>query len=133
MKKRILIWLVSAIGILAVLPWLTVRFVPGDGAMAACFLLFYLVDPVFQIGTGILAGRDPKRLWALPLAGGGLFLAGAWLLFDRGEPAFIRYAAAQVLLGYGAMGWQKLPKWLRITVPVLLAAAVLALTLVNLR
>jgi hypothetical protein len=31
-----------------------------------------------------------------------LFIAGAWLLFDPGEPAFLRYALIYLVIGFAA-------------------------------
>lgn len=86
------------------LPWAAVTFAPGDAGMAICFLLFFAVDPVYAIITGIRAGRDIRKLWFQPLLTALLFLVGTWVMFDMGEPAFVRYALVYLGLGAGAMG-----------------------------
>ena len=42
-------------------------------------------------------------LLALPMITAVLFLAGTWLHFDMGEPAFLLYALIYLLLGTAAM------------------------------
>lgn len=85
------------------LPWLAVTFVPGDAGMAACFLLFFAVDPIYAVIAGIAAGTNGKRLWFLPILTALLFLAGAWMRFAPMDPAFLMYAAAYLLLGLLSM------------------------------
>ncbi len=101
--KQFFSWLAASAAVMFVLPWLAVTFVKGDGGMAVCFLLFFALDPLYAIVSGACAGRDPKRLWALPLLTAILFLAGAWLSFDMGETAFVLYAAVYLALGTAAM------------------------------
>lgn len=94
--KRTGKWLLSAAAVMVGLPFLAVELVPGDAGMAVCFLLFFGVNPVFSAASGWC---NPRNLW-LPAVVAGLFLAGVWLFFDPGEPAFLRYA-----LVYGVLGW----------------------------
>ena len=93
------IWTVIAVVLFVGLPWLIVTLVHSDAAMAACFLLFFAIDPVFAIAAGMFAGKDPRRLWFLPILTPLLFLAGTWLCFDPGETAFVSYALMYLLLG----------------------------------
>lgn len=85
------------------LPWLAVTFIEGDGGMAACFVLFFALNPIYSIFAGVYAGKDIKRMWVLPIFTALLFLAGTWLFFDMGEQAFIRYAFVYLILGIAAM------------------------------
>ncbi len=103
MKQRFLRWLAASAVIMLLLPFLAVTFVPGDGAMAVCFLLFYLINPVFSLVAGSCAGRNWKRLWFLPVLSALLFLVGTWIFLDMGEPAFLLYAAVYLILGGAAM------------------------------
>lgn len=96
-------WFVSSAIIMLLLPWAAVTFVKGDGGMAACFILFFVVNPIYSVTAGAFAGRNSKQLWLLPVLSAILFLAGTWILFDMGETAFILYAAVYLLLGYAAM------------------------------
>ena len=85
------------------LPWLAVTFVKGDAGMAACFLLFFAVNPVYSVIIGAYAGKDIRHLWSLPVISATLFLTGTWIFFDMGETAFILYAAVYLALGIAAM------------------------------
>lgn len=102
MKKNIPLLMTSAM-IMLVLPWLTVTFVKGDGGMAVCFILFFALNPVYAICTGVYAGRDIKTFWWTPIATAVFFLVGVWLLFDPGETEFVLYSVVYLLLGIVAM------------------------------
>ena len=101
--KKIIFWLILSVFVMFALPWLAVTLVKGDGGMAACFILFFAVNPVFSIILGIFAGEDVRRSWWLPVISVVFFLAGTWIFFDMGEVAFIMYAAGYLVLGIAAM------------------------------
>ena len=63
----------------------------------------FALNPIYAIFAGAQAGKDVKRFWALPMITAILFLAGTWLHFDMGEPAFFLYALIYLLLGAAAM------------------------------
>lgn len=102
MKKTAGLLAVTAFIMLA-LPWLTVTLVRSDAAMAVCFLLFFAVDPLIAALVGAAAGKDLRARWFLPLIPAALFLVGAWVVFDPGEPAFVRYAAVYLAIGLVSM------------------------------
>ena len=108
--RRLLGWTAASALVMLGLPGLAVSFVKGDAGMGACLLLFFAVDPAWSVFLGALAGRDGKALWSLPLLSAALFLAGAWMFFDRGEPAFLLYAAIYLALGLAAMAVSALVK-----------------------
>ena len=93
------IWTAVSVLLLVGLPWLIVTLIHSDAGMAACFLLFFAVDPVLAIAAGMFAGKDIRRLWFLPILIPLLFLLGAWLCFAPLDPAFTGYAFMYVLLG----------------------------------
>lgn len=101
--KKLVPWLFASAAVMLMLPALAVRFVNADSGMAVCLALFFLADPLFSACIGVYAGRDPQRLWSLPIFPAVFFLLGAWLFLDAGETAFLFYAAAYALLGYAAM------------------------------
>lgn len=103
MKKNFILWLAVSAVIMLTLPWLAVTLVKGDAGMAACFVLFFAVDPIYSMVNGIFAGKDMKHLWSLPVISAVLFLVGTWVFFDMGETAFILYAVVYLVLGIVAM------------------------------
>lgn len=103
MKKDIFLWLAVSALVMLALPWLSVTFVKSDAGMAVSFLLFFAVDPLYSVIIGASAGKDVRRLWSLPVIPPVLFLAGTWIFFHMGEPAFIMYAAVYLALGMAAM------------------------------
>lgn len=47
MRKTLLLWAVSAIIIMLVLPWMAVNFVSAQAGLTVCFLLFFIVNPIY--------------------------------------------------------------------------------------
>ncbi len=103
MKRNNILWMVVSAAIMLALPWLAVTFIKGDAGMAACFVLFFAVNPIYSVVIGIFAGKDMKHLWSLPVISAVLFLFGTWAFFDMGETAFILYAVVYLALGIAAM------------------------------
>ena len=101
--KKVLSWIAASAGMMLALPWMTVTFVKGDGGMAICFVLFFALNPTYAICVGAAAGRDGRKLWALPVITALLFLIGTWLFFDWREKAFVLYALIYLFLGIAAM------------------------------
>lgn len=103
MKKSIILWMAASAVVMLALPWIAVTFVKGDAGMAACFVLFFALNPLYSVILGVFAGKDVKHLWSLPVISAVLFLIGTWIFFDMGETAFILYAAVYLIIGIMAM------------------------------
>ncbi len=103
MKKNIILWLAASAVVMLAFPWLAVTFVKGDAGMVVCFLLFFVVNPLYSAIIGAFAGKDIRHLWSLPVISALLFLIGTWIFFEMGETAFILYAAGYLTLGIAAM------------------------------
>ena len=101
--KKLILWIIASTVIMLAFPWLAVTFIKGDGGMAVCFILFFVLNPIYVICAGVYAGKDKKRLWALPILTALFFLAGTWLFFGMGEKAFVLYALVYLFLGVIAM------------------------------
>ena len=103
MKNSIIFGLAVSAVVMVAFPWLAVTFVKGDGGMAVCLLLFFAVNPIYSVLTGVFAGKDIRHLWSLTVVSAALFLIGTWLVFDMGETAFILYAVVYLALSIAAM------------------------------
>ena len=103
MKKKYIMWFILSAFVMLLLPWAAVTFVKGDAGMAACFLLFFAVNPVYSVVIGIFAGRNFKEMWSLPVISAVLFLLGTWIFFDMGERAFLLYAGIYLIIGIVVM------------------------------
>ena len=103
MKNKFVFWLVISAIVMLAFPWLVITFVKSDAGMAACFLLFFAVNPIYSVFMGVIAGTNIRNLWSLPFITAILFVSGAWIFFDMGEPAFIMYAGIYLILGITAM------------------------------
>ena len=71
--------------------------------MAAVLVLFFVIDPGYSMAAGYYAGKKIRRLWWLPAATAGLYLVGAWLFFEMGDPVFLTYAGIYFAVGMEAM------------------------------
>lgn len=103
MKERGLFWLGLCAGVMLVLPWFAVTFVQSDAGMAAVLVLFFVINPGFSMAAGYYAGKQIGRLWWVPGVSSGLFLTGACLFFEMGDPAFLTYAGIYFAVGMEAM------------------------------
>ena len=103
MKKSIILWMAASAVVMLALPWIAVTFVKGDAGMAACFVLFFALNPLYSVILGVFAGKDVKHLWSLPIVSAALFLIGTWIFFDMGEMAFVLYAVVYLVLGIVTM------------------------------
>ena len=103
MKRTFLLWAGISAVVMLLLPALAVRLLRGDAGMAACFLLFFAVNPIYSVVLGIVSGREARRLWPLPLLSALLFVLGTWLFFDMGEAAFLLYGALYLIIGVCVM------------------------------
>ena len=103
-KNNLLTWLILTAIVMLVFPWLTYTFIKGDTGMAVCFVLFFIIDPLFSIICGVFASRNPKKLWACPLMTGILFILGCWMSFEMGEGAFVVYGIGYCAISAAAMG-----------------------------
>lgn len=103
MKRNVIFWFILSAIIMLLLPWMAVTFIRGDGGMAACFLLFFGINPIYSVVAGAFAGKNSNQLWHVPIVSAVLFLLGTWIFFDMGEMAFILYAVVYLILGVLAM------------------------------
>ncbi len=103
MKKNFILPLAVSVAVMLILPWLVVTFVKDDAGMAVCFLLFFVINPVYFIIIGAFAERDIKHLWSLLVISAILFLTSTWIFFDIGEIAFILYMVIYLVLGIASM------------------------------
>ena len=103
MEMKVKKWSVVSAFIMLVLPWLAVTFAPSDAGMAICLLLFYIINPIYSVVLGCIAGQKVRRFWILPLLSSLLFLAGVGILFTVRDPIFFGYAGIYLVLGLVAM------------------------------
>lgn len=103
MTRKPIFWLLLSAGVMLLLPWLTVTLVPPDAGMTAVLVLFFAVNPGHSMAAGYYAGKQLRRLWWVPAFSAVMYLAGAWLFLEAGEPAFFTYAGIYFALGMEAM------------------------------
>lgn len=82
LKRTSLKWIGITTAIMFILPFAVAKFASECAGMALCMMLFLVINPIYSIILGIVAGRNLKALWNLPLISAVAFLAGTWLFFD---------------------------------------------------
>ncbi len=102
-KRHLTKWIAITVGVMFILPGAVAKFASECSGMALCMMLFFVITPVYSIIVGIVAGRNMKAMWNLPLISAVAFLAGAWLFFDVHEPWFIAYSGVYLCIGLAAM------------------------------
>ena len=103
MKNKFLTLFILAAIIMLLFPYLTITFVKGESGLIVCSVLFFIINPLYSIISGIYAGKYWRRLWLIPIITGLLFILGTWLFYEMGEGAFVVYGALYSIIGAFAM------------------------------
>ena len=103
LRRTLIKWAGITLAVMFILPFAVARLASECAGMALCMMLFLVINPIYSIILGIVAGRNINTLWHLPLISAVAFLAGTWLFFDINEPWFIAYATVYLCLGVVAM------------------------------
>lgn len=103
MKRICPVWLAASAAIMLLLPWLSLTLFQANGDMGLILLLFFAVNPSFCALVGFCAGKNVRQRWPLILPAPVLYIAGAWLFLEMGEPAFFLYAAFYLAISVCAM------------------------------
>ncbi len=103
LKLTSLKWIGITLAVMFILPFAVAKLASECAGMALCMMLFLVINPIYSIILGVIAGRNIKKLWNLPLISAVAFLAGTWLFFDIHEPWFIVYATTYLCIGVVAM------------------------------
>ena len=104
MKRTLIVWTVLSAAVMILLPWLSLLLLRGDGDfMGMILMLFFIVDPLFSACAGLAAGKNVRQRWPIIFLSPVMYVAGAWLLLEWGEPDFFLYAAACLAVGAAAM------------------------------
>lgn len=115
MKKlyKILLFLVSNIALTLLLPFLTVKLAPADAGMAICMLLFFIGYPIYSIALGVIAFRDLKFSWWMPLVS-SIVLPLFFSLAMKGMVwELYTYSGIYLFLGYGTLAFLAIVKKIR--------------------
>lgn len=102
-RRTLIKWICITVAVMFILPFAVSRLASECTGMALCMMLFLVVNPIYQIVLGVVAGKDVRFLWHLPVVSAVAFLAGAWLFFDIHEPWFVTYAAVYLCIGAVSM------------------------------
>lgn len=103
LKLTSLKWIGITLAVMFILPFVVAKLASECAGMALCMMLFLVINPIYSIILGIVAGRDIRALWNLSFISAVAFLAGTWIFFDIHEPWFMVYTAAYLCIGVVAM------------------------------
>ena len=101
--KKILIAILSWLFLMLLLPLAVINLAPADSGMGFCFLLFFLINPLFFIALGILAGTDFQRLWWIPIVSAILFPLFFALVVQEFVIELFFYSAIYFFAGFLSM------------------------------
>ncbi len=103
LNRKLIKWIGITLAVMFILPFAVAKLASECAGMALCMMMFLVINPIYSIILGIVAGRNIKSLWSLPLISAVAFLTGTWIFFDIHEPWFIAYAAVYLCIGVVAM------------------------------
>ena len=102
MKRSTATWLICTAAIMFGMPG-TARYTNMDAFMVLIVLEFFIIGPLWALGTGIFAGWEARDRWWLTIADPVLFIAGAWIFLEMGELDFLFYAFCYLMVGVLSM------------------------------
>lgn len=100
-KNYICIFISAAVMLL--LPCCAINLTKGEAGMAACFLLFFFINPILTVSVGIVSGKNIKNFWFQPLLVSILFILGTKISFKMEYTEVIIYSVAYLAIGYISM------------------------------
>lgn len=103
MKNKHLMWLIMSVAIMLLLPFLVVTFVAADAGMFVCFIMFFVINPIYSAVLGIFGGKNIKSMWYHPIILAVLFLIGIFIIFETFDIIFVAYAVVYLAIGIAFM------------------------------
>ena len=76
-----LLWVLSMLLVTVGGPMIALAVDP-NASMLICMCLFFLLDPLCMLYSGIFAGLDIRRRWWMPLVAVALFVISSWWLLS---------------------------------------------------
>lgn len=95
--KFIIIFMIGII----VIPIVGIWLIPTDAGMFFSIFLLFIVNPILFITGGILAGKNIKKYYYIPMICTIIFFVSYMLIFHMKEAI---YSIVYFVLGYIAMG-----------------------------
>ena len=73
-NRKLLSWIGITLAVMFITPFVVAKFASECAGMALCMMLFLIINPIYSIILGIVAGQNIKALWNLPLISGKIIL-----------------------------------------------------------
>ncbi len=96
-------WLITVVLLMVGGPMIAL-IVDVNATMLVFMALFFVLDPLCALYSGVFAGSDVKKRWSLPLVTVALFVLGAWWLLSMDAQGLLVYGGIYLVVGYTAMG-----------------------------
>lgn len=103
MHSKILSLAGLSAGILLFLPFLLICVAPPDSGFIVMLMLFYVVNPLYSLWVGFVAGKALRQQWFQPILAAVLFILGTQIFLAPGEPIFFLYGLGYFVLGTCSM------------------------------
>lgn len=102
MERSAIAWLIATAAVMLGMPG-AARFMDIDIFLVLVVLEFFIIGPLWSLGTGIFSGWSQRGRWWLTIANPLLFIAGSWIFLDMWETDFLIYAFCYLMVGLLSM------------------------------
>ena len=103
MKNKIIISVLSLIIVMLIIPVGVVNFAPEDAGMALCFILFFIINPIFITVLSVISAFDVRNLWWIPILSAIVFPFFFWIAVKEVVKELFFYSIVYLLIGVLAM------------------------------
>ena len=102
MERTAIAWLIATAAIMLGMPG-AARIMDIDAFLVLVLLEFFIIGPLWSLGTGIFSGWNHRARWWLTVANPLLFIAGSWIFLEMCETDFLFYAFSYLMVGLLSM------------------------------
>lgn len=78
--------------------------VDPNASMLICLFLFFVLDPLCALYSGLFAGLAIRRRWWMPVAMVAVFVIGSWWLLSMDAQGLWVYGGIYLVIGLVSMG-----------------------------
>lgn len=73
MKNKILIYIITVLLILLIIPFIAMNIIKPNEGMGFLLLMFFIINPIVSILLGVLSGKNISKLFWIPISFAILF------------------------------------------------------------
>lgn len=98
MKKMRIIISIMVVTLL-IIPLILLKFIQPYEFMGVIVLLFFIINPINAVIVNLMAGKDIKKFWWVPIAFSILFLFSYWIILKEIILDLTIYSLIYLILG----------------------------------